>query len=170
MFKLLMAIFLTFLSSVFGLSKMKDLKVNNQESPTQVIVSIAPSPSPVITQANVPLPTGQDIVRVFFELINEKRIPEAISMMSSKAVPDDTHKQGYGVTFNQFKEIKVINIKESMKEEWTSDRQTYMVNLDVMIRSDSNQPILWDDGENTRFVTLAKENNLWKIDGIATGP
>ena len=91
-------------------------------------------------------------------------------MMSLNAVPDDTRKQGYGVTFNQFQSIKVMNIAESMKEDWTNDRQTYMVNLDVMIRPDSNQPILWDDGENTRFLSIIKENNLWKVDGIATGP
>jgi hypothetical protein len=28
----------------------------------------------------------------------------------------------------------------------------------------------WDDGEYTRWLTIVKDDNLWKIKGIATGP
>jgi hypothetical protein len=28
----------------------------------------------------------------------------------------------------------------------------------------------WDNGTNTRWVELVKEEGLWKVQGIATGP
>ncbi|PIP52770.1 hypothetical protein COX08_04675, partial [Candidatus Beckwithbacteria bacterium CG23_combo_of_CG06-09_8_20_14_all_34_8] len=61
--------------------------------------------------AGVPLPAGHDIVNLFFNLINEKRIPEAIEMMSETAVPDDSAKQAWGVQFNAIKSISVIDIE-----------------------------------------------------------
>ncbi len=39
--------------------------------------------------------------------------------------------------------------------------------------SSANAPIPYygyETGENIRFITLVKENKLWKIDEIATGP
>lgn len=40
----------------------------------------------------VPLPTEEDIIKNFFQLINEKKIPEAISMMSKEIANDDSTK------------------------------------------------------------------------------
>jgi len=39
--------------------------------------------------------------------------------------------------------------------------------------SAANAPIPYygyENGQNTRFIPIIKENSLWKIDGIATGP
>ena len=81
------------------------------------------------TSAAVPLPTGQDIVRIFFNLINEKRIPEAVSMLDVSAVSDDSAKQAWGVQFNYISQVIVKSIEDYNKTEWIPTEQTFKVTL-----------------------------------------
>ncbi len=132
--------------------------------------------SPTKSDSNtVPLPTEENTIRTFFNLINEHRIPEAISMMNSSIVPDDSTKQAYGVQFNAIKSITVQTIEPSMKENWTDNKHSYKVTLEASVSSEAaNAPIPyygWGDNPNIRWVTIAKDQtNLWKIADIATGP
>ena len=126
------------------------------------------------TSKEVPPQTEEDIIRTFFNLINEKRIPEAISMMSNQAVGNESTKQAWGVQFNAIKSIRVMAIEPSMKENWTADEHSYKTTLEVSMSSDAaNAPIPyygWGDNPNIRWVVIVKEGNLWKISGLATGP
>ena len=133
--------------------------------------SLAPaSPLPPPTSAqSVPLPTGEDIIHTFFELIREKRIPDAVSMLSSAATPDESTKQTWGVNFNTLESISVKSIAEWQKADWTENKKSYKV---VVIAKNKPNPQFraWENGENTKWINLIKENNLWKISEIATGP
>jgi hypothetical protein len=129
----------------------------------------------VISKAQVPLPSEEDIIRVFFELIKEKRIPEAISMMDQESVKDEATKQQWAVQLNNLIYPVVKNIKPSMKEDWTKNEETFQVNINLEVAKDAaNAPIPyfgWENGDNIRFITLRKNaQNIWKIVGIATGP
>jgi len=124
---------------------------------------------------SVPLPSGEDIVKTFFELINEKKIPEAVSMMSKIAIGDDAQKQAWGVQFNAFTSLKTKSIETYDKSSWTEDQQEYKVNLSVQMKpeaADEQIPYYgYNIGDNNiRWVILVKENNLWKVQGIGTGP
>lgn len=122
----------------------------------------------------VPLPLEEDIIRAFFNLINEDRPADAISMMTQSAVGDDTSKQTWGVQFNSFKSVSVSKIEPSMQEEWIATKHTYKVTLDVQMKPEAQSvPIPnygWDNGLNIRWIPLEKVDNIWKIAGIATGP
>ena len=127
------------------------------------------------TKTVVPLPQETDIVRNFFELINEGKVSDAVLMMSSANTSNDSNKQAWGVEFNAFKLLKVKSIESSMSEDWTADRHTYKVILDVQMKPEaaSVQPIPnygFENGENYRWVSIIKEGSLWKIEGLATGP
>lgn len=136
---------------------------NDIESSTE-----AESTTSSSTGSSVPLPTGEDIIRTFINLINEKRIPDAIAMMDETMVPDDQTKQAWGVSFNSFSSAGVVSITEYSKEEWTVDRQRYKAVINISIKPGSN--VIWEQGENTRWITLQKQADLWKIHEIATGP
>lgn len=117
----------------------------------------------------VPKPTGEDIVRTFFNLINEKRIPEAIGMMSQGAVPNESVGQAWGVQFNDFESVKVINVEK------TSEENLYQVTLEVKVNERAaNNPIPYygyGGKSEVRFVKLVlNSQGLMKIEGIATGP
>jgi hypothetical protein len=134
-----------------------------QSGKNQIAAVATPTP-----QAQVPLPQGTDIVRNFFNLIAEGRIPDAIAMMTPSAVPDENAKQAWGVQFNAFKKITVKNVEPS-------GENTYKVTLDVLMKPEAAnvQPMPyygWGDGEFVRWISLEKVNNVWKVVGIATGP
>jgi hypothetical protein len=130
------------------------------------VTEISSNPTPIVN--SVPLPSQEDIIRTFFELINEKRIPEAINMMTKENNTDDSVKQAWGVMFNAFKLITVTSI-EAASENF------YKVNLIIEMNEDaaSVKPIPYygfGNGQFTRWIGLEKEDNLWKISGIASGP
>jgi hypothetical protein len=136
--------------------------------------SSTPQTSPIPTSEtsessnSVPLPQEQDVIRLFFSLISDARIPEAIDMMTPQLVGDDSSKQAWGVQFNSFESIEPISIEPAIEN-------TYKVVLQTKMKPNSAdaKPIPyygWGDGQFTRWVTLSKINGLWKISEIATGP
>lgn len=142
---------------------------------TQAVTLTAVNISPTNKASDVPLPSGEDIIRTFFELINEKRIPAAIDMMSRTEIEDDSQKQAWGVEFNAFESIKTKSVVAYNKESWTDKEQEYKVNLTVQMKPEAAKsgPIPnygFDNGDNVRWIMLVKENNLWKVKGIGTGP
>jgi len=95
-------------------------------------------------------------------------------MMSTSMVGDDSHKQAWGVNFNALKSVKVLKVKPAMKENWTDNNHEYEVTLDIKVSPEAaNAPIPyygWENGSNIRWVEIVKENGLWKINSLATGP
>jgi hypothetical protein len=145
-------------------------------SSNTALPSNSPTPvlSPLVTASDssiqiVPLPSGEDIIRVFFELINEKRIPEAIEMMDPAVVVNDSTKQAWGVTFNHFKAAHVEKIEEYDKSSWTESLKTYKATFTLETDAPAEQ-IIWENGVNIRWIDLKKVGNLWKIVGFASGP
>ncbi len=133
--------------------------------------------------STVPLPTKveevktidqKNLVEVFLQNIADKKIPEAIAMMTSTSVPDDSTKQAWGVQFNAFKKLVIKSIGPSLQEEWMETSQSYKVTMDVEMTPESaNGPIPYygyEKGINIRWISLEKENGVWKIAGINTGP
>jgi hypothetical protein len=116
-----------------------------------------------------------DTVNNFFNLINEHKITDAISMFTVQALGDESQKQAWGVMFNAFESVKVKSVSSSMPEEWTASKHTYKVIMDVKMKPESAnvQPMPyygWGNREFYRWVTLEKVGNFWRIDGISTGP
>jgi len=122
----------------------------------------------------VPLPQETDIINNFLKFIDEGKASDAVMMMSSGTINDDSTKQAYGVQYAAMTSVKVKKIEESSKGDWTDTWHQYMVTLDVVMDpSSANGPIPYygyEQGENIRFLNLVKEGNLWKIEGLATGP
>jgi hypothetical protein len=120
-----------------------------------------------IDTAVVPLPQQEDTIRLFFELIDEKRIDEAINMMLPIAVENDSKKQAWAVQFNAFNKLSIISISPV-------DNNLYKVVFGATMNPESANEVIpyfgYFNGENTRWISLDKINGLWKIAGIHTGP
>lgn len=138
--------------------------VMNQKKALTVIL---PTPSPLIT---VPLPSKEDAVNLFFSLINEKKIPEAIAMMDKNMVSDDNAKQGYGVQFNAIQSIKVTEIQPALEP---AGPNTFQVRLEVAMDPASEKAMMpfygWDP-ISIRWVELTNNNGQWQIASLSTGP
>ncbi|MFA6017077.1 MAG: hypothetical protein WC744_03250 [Patescibacteria group bacterium] len=151
-------------------------KGENQGLGSDTIEVSAPTVEPTKKPESnvVPLPQETDIVNNFISFIDEGKASDAVMMMSSSTINDDSTKQAYEVQYAAMTSVKVKKIEESSKSDWTDSWHQYMVTLDVtMDPSSANGPIPYygyDQGENIRFLNLIRENNVWKIEGLATGP
>jgi hypothetical protein len=123
---------------------------------------------------DIPLSSGEDVIRTFFSLIQEKKIPDAVSMMSKIAIPNDSIKQAWGVQFNAMNSVKVISIEPLNISEITNNKNIYKTALDISMNPDSvNEQIPYfgyENGTNIRWIELIKEGQIWKVNGIGTGP
>ncbi|HUV46793.1 MAG TPA: hypothetical protein VMW29_01535 [Candidatus Bathyarchaeia archaeon] len=162
--KIIFAIVLTTVISFLVVA----LVVNKLQPKNETLFQASPMPTnPAATVQSesappqVPLPTEADIIRTFFELINEKRIDEALKMMAP------LEGENWRPYLESFKKVTVLEVS---KNEFGSFR----VLLDVEMEPISaKQPVPYfgyANGQNTKFVVLEKKDDLWKIKGIATGP
>lgn len=114
----------------------------------------------------VPLPTKEDAIRLFFSLINEKRIPEAVEMLTEETSGDEAQKQTWAVQFDAIESVSVKNITEESEN-------VYKVLIDVKMDPEAVNAVIpyfgYNDGLNTRWVTVEKAGLIYKIGEIATG-
>ncbi|PIS08980.1 hypothetical protein COT75_03900 [Candidatus Beckwithbacteria bacterium CG10_big_fil_rev_8_21_14_0_10_34_10] len=161
---------------VFLLSSCTVSNFSNQQTETENVADQEASASPILEKLDpkIPIPNGLDVVNLFFNLINERRIDEAVGMMSAQNTNNDSSKQAWGVHFNAIKSIKVIDIEPANPDSWTASYQTYKATLEAYVSSETaNAPIPyygWEDNPNIRWVVLVKEGDFWKIDTLATSP
>ena len=142
---------------------------------TQVMINKEPTASQDSDKTNgVSLPLAENVLRSFIQLIGEKRAADAINYLSPNLVGDENTKQAWGVQFNAINSIKILSLNPPNSQNLKDNRITFKVTLDVkMDPSSADTPIPyygWGDGENIRWITVEKTNNIWRIASIATGP
>lgn len=144
---------------------------NDQINITKTVPTIMPTSD---NDKVVPLPSEEDIIRTFFNLINEEKILDAIKMMDPVFAGDDTSRQSWGVHFFSISSIKVKSIEPSMKEDWDNNSHIYKVILTVSMKPEATKAPIpnygWEKGDNIRFISLIKNGDRWLVTGIATGP
>jgi hypothetical protein len=147
------------------------LFANAARKQTKDNVVSTPTGTPIDTsfQQKVPLPSKEDVVRTFCNLIDEAKISEAVSMMDIK---DDTTRQSWGVYLNNFSSFKLINIKKSSIDETGN---SFEVDIKVTLKENlTDLPIPnygWENGVNRRWIgVIDSGQGLYKISEIATGP
>lgn len=118
---------------------------------------------------SVPLPTSADAVHLFFDLINEKRVRDAVHMMDEKMVPNEQVAQAWVDTFSILSEVRVKRILQWDTAGWSSSCHRFKVTLQVT-RTKGSPFRGWENGINTRWLTMQRFGHLWKIHEIATGP
>jgi len=127
------------------------------------------------SKEQVPLPSAEYITGLFFELINDRRITEAIDMMTNEMAGDDASKQAWGVHFNAIKSINVQSIEPYNEEQWTDAKKVFEVTLEAYVSSEAKDAPIpyygWHDNPNIRWVSVEKDaSGFWKIAALATGP
>jgi hypothetical protein len=133
------------------------------------------SPEPVISTQTVPLPSEENIISLFFSLIDEGRIDEAIGMMSPEVVPNEASKQAWKTQFEAIQSINPQAIQAYNREQWTGKEHLYQVTLAVSVSEKAaHAPIPyygWRENSDTRWITLKKnQEGQWQIASLATGP
>lgn len=107
----------------------------------------------------------EQVVRDFLNALTSKDIPKALGMMDA----NENTKQGWGVNFNTIKSLEIKSMEEAFKEEWTPTRQTFKATLKVQV-TEQGQQVGWENGDNFRWITVEKNNNVWQIHELANNP
>ena len=166
-------LFILLLSCSFSLSGCtKDQEIVGTDITAEESTS---SETPNSSDREVPLPSAHDIVTLFFELINEHKISEAINLMTPEMIGNDSTKQTVLLNFNAIKSINIQEIEPYDKENWTNNKKVFKVTLEAYVTSSAeNAPIPyygWHDNPNIRWVTVEKNSaGFWKVASLATGP
>jgi len=118
-----------------------------------------------------PKRNGEPAIRAFFELINGGNIEEAVDMMSDFAVPDQPTYNAWLDNFDSLNSVVVKTIEPYSTPSWTSDRELYLVVVDLQTSTGQEQ-YGWAPGENTRWIEAVKNSttSVWEINSINTGP
>ena len=131
----------------------------------------------IIEESNeqAPLPSAEYTIGLFFELINDRKINEAIDLMTNEMAGDDASKQAWEVHFNAIKSINVQSIEPYNEEQWTDAKKVFEVTLEVYVSSEAKDAPIpyygWHDNPNIRWVSVEKDaTGFWKIAALATGP
>jgi hypothetical protein len=107
----------------------------------------------------------KQVARDFLNALAVKDIQKALGMMDA----NQETKQGWGANFNTIKSFEIKKMEEAFKEEWTPTRQTFKATLNAEVTEQGLQ-IGWENGENFRWITVEKNNNVWQIHELANNP
>lgn len=108
----------------------------------------------------------QAVASDFFAKLSTLKIQDALAMMDA----DEGTKQAWGVNFNTLEKLEVKKIEEIYKEEWTATRQTFKVELEVVVKPAGEQ-MGWQNGTNYRWITLEKNaSGQWLVHELANNP
>lgn len=145
-----------------------------------ILKSVLPSNNNINDVVSVPVPSKTEdgltnlnqteTIENFMSLINNGKIDEALQLLHSKIIPDNEVKNNWA---KQFSILKSITVKSITK--LNSDEEIYRVQLTIDdLSPNATEAAIpnygWNKGENVRWLSLEKENDLWKISQIATGP
>ena len=115
-----------------------------------------------------------ELINNFWDFVNNNQASDAVMMMSAQNTTDDSVKQSWGVQFNDFDSVQIVSITAQNSSDWTDTYHQYKVVLDVTMDPDSANAVIpyygYQDGQNTRYMSLVYEDGVWKVDEIATGP
>jgi len=149
-----------------SLGAKPDLK-DNQEVVTGESTTV---PSPQVS-----LRTGEDLIRNFFDLINDKKAAEAIDLMALDMVAGDNGRKMWQEQFQVINSVKIVTVEPFLPSDWTDSRQMFKVGLEVAVADTAAQAPIpyygWQDNPNFRWITVEKnDDGLWRMAEIATGP
>lgn len=113
---------------------------------------------------------SKEVVNAYFKFIEKKDYEKAWELTSDKAKKsyskESAINEHWGIV-----SLKIISVKkeESLKidKEQYKNRALYTVVFKIKPSSGT----AWNDGENSRFVNLIKQNDgKWYVDALSTGP
>ena len=126
-----------------------------QKQEQQDVSTIVPPRQEENLQNHGTLAPQEELITLFFSLIDQKQIPEAIALMSKTAVPDDSTKQAWGVQFNAITSINILDMQAWDEASWTDNQKVYKVSLEAYVKDDPSALIPnygWTDNHNISWL------------------
>jgi hypothetical protein len=128
-----------------------------------------------VSSASIPCNAHSDVVRRFFNLINDHRIDEALGMMAPSTVGSDGRRIQWIEQFQAITSIGIVRIEPLAIGTWSDQKERYKIVLTVQVKPEAADATIpyygWYEGENIRWVIIQSDDQgQWRIKGIGTGP
>jgi hypothetical protein len=129
----------------------------------------------VVSSGSIPCNAHSDVIRLFFNLINDHRIAEALGMMDPLVVSSDSNRCQWAEQFEAIASIGISRIEPLAVGGWSDREERYKIVLKVQVKPEAANETIpyygWEEGENIRWVNIqADDQGFWRIKGIGTGP
>lgn len=131
--------------------------------------SVAATPIVLFEKKAAPQPSDTYVIRNFFSLVDDGRVDEALDIIVSTIGPDSNIRDAWSVSLKNIYYIKVRTLDGFQPSLWTENKHKYILRLDIQLK-DPAVPTTWQNGENVRYVTVAKIGEQWKISEINQAP
>jgi len=110
-------------------------------------------------------PSQIEKAKEFFQFLADKKIDEALAMMDA----NESTKKMWKTNFDTIKSLSVKKVEPVFLEEWTSTRQVFRFDLLASVTSEG-EGYGWNQGQNARWLSLQKNNEVWQVHEIASNP
>ncbi|MGB6607968.1 MAG: hypothetical protein WBF28_09185, partial [Atribacterota bacterium] len=111
----------------------------------------------------------ENFIYEFFEAIDRGDVEQIFSMMDENLAGNENMQEMWKANFSSLDKIKVIWLYPEEERKWHNKQPLYKVN--IFLKSKPGSPYYgWEEGENTRWITVTTNEDNRKIVSIATGP
>ena len=111
----------------------------------------------------------ENFIYEFFEAADQKNFEQVFSMMDENLAGNENMQEMWKTNFSSLNKVKVIHIYFEKDQKWLDKQFLYEVNI-YTISKPGSPYCGWEEGENTRWITVAPKEDGWKIVSIATSP
>jgi len=110
----------------------------------------------------------EDFIYGFYDLVNQKKLDEAIAMMTGELAGNDQARQMWENVFANLEKVKVIDLAAEDQGSGENSPRVYRVLIYARLKN-PGQSRNWSEGENTRWITVSAWGEARKISQIAAG-
>ncbi len=107
---------------------------------------------------------AKGIADTFFSSIGNGDPTSAVELMDA----NQTTKNMWQQNFAAISSLTVKSLEPTFQSEWTSERESYKATLEV--KTKGGNTFGWEDGTNTRWITLQKTEGKWLVHELANNP
>ena len=113
--------------------------------------------------------SGEGAIRLWAGLIDEGEVKEAVLMMTDYIIPDQPNRNTWHDNLNSIESMAVVSIEPDKEDNWTEEKESYKVVLDVKTKS-GEIVYGWMPEGNTRWVEVVRdlETGNWQINFITS--
>ena len=111
----------------------------------------------------------ENFIYDFFERITQGNTEQYFSMMDAELAGNETKQEIWKTAFSSLELIKIISLYPEDERKWHNKQPLYQAIIYSIPKSGA--PYYgWDEGKNTRWISIAPTGDSWKITAIATSP
>jgi hypothetical protein len=111
----------------------------------------------------------ENFIYDFFEAITQGNTEQYFFMMDKELAGSESTQKMWKTAFSSLEVIKIVSLYPEEEGKWHNKQLLYQAIIYAIPKSGAAY-YGWDEGKNTRWISIAPTGDSWKITTIATSP